>query len=508
MGICSSSVQPMDAASVAKRAMDRSEAREREQRAAAAGPEAVEAAWQQYEDARGHQYWKNTITEETEYGWPARPLQEARAAAEAANAAESAAAEQRAEEERATSEAREMKALESAGAESAGAEGSQEEGGGEGETPPAGATIVIDNGGGFLKAGVGGYDAPNVMFPCLVGRPSGSGSSGYPKDLYVGEEARSAQEGALTLTRPIVHGMITNWDDMEKIWHHAFYNELKIKKGEHAVLLTEPPVNPKANRERMTQIMFENFNVPTLQILNHCVLAISATGGYTGVAVDAGFDVTNIAPVYEGYALPHACVGIELAGHDLTMFMASMLKEQAGLDCGAAQAERIARDVKEKHAFVALDYDAELSTLAAGGSDAVYEISGDGTRLTILGSQRCKCPEALFQPEIVGKDVQSLHMGTYMAVMQCDVDCRTELFANVVCTGGTSMIQGFVERMSKELNSLSDKKVTIFENAAVKDAAWLGGSLTSGLSAEVLAPMQLTAEVYGEQGPAAINGKM
>jgi actin len=361
--------------------------------------------------------------------------------------------------------------------------------------------IVCDNGSGMVKAGFAGEDKPRVVFPSIIGRPKHTGVmvGMTQKDVYVGDEAQN-KRGILTLKYPIEHGIINNWDDMERIWDHTFNNELRVIPEDHPILLTEAPMNPKVNREKMTELMFERFGVPSMYISIQAVLSLYASGRTTGLVLDSGDGVTHTVPIYEGYAIPNAIQRMDLAGRDLTSYLITLLTERGHNFTTSAERE-IIRDLKESYCYVAQDYKKELKN----SPTYTYHLP-DGQEIT-FSNEAIRCPELLFKPEIRGHEFPGIHEVVYNSITACDVDIRKDLYSNIVLSGGTTMFKGMQERLTSEVTALapSKMKVRVVANPERKYAVWVGGSILASL--ESFTNMWITKEEYEEQGAGIVHNK-
>ncbi|XP_075695770.1 actin, cytoplasmic-like [Rhinoderma darwinii] len=360
--------------------------------------------------------------------------------------------------------------------------------------------VIFDNGSGLCKAGIAGDVTPKSVFTSVVGR-SRVRSSMFgieQKECYIGDDAQS-RRGVLTLTYPVERGIITSWDGIEKIWTYVYDRELRLKASDRPVLLTEVPLNPLQNREKMAEIMFEGFNVPGMYIALQATLTLYSSGTTTGMFVNSGDGVTHMVPVYEGYSMPHAVARLDVAGRDVTECLMRLLLEIGHTFVSSAERE-IARDIKEHLCYVQWEPKENLRE-----ARNVYCLP-DGNTVS-LGSQLFRAPEILFAPANIGIEAPGMHELLYRSIMKCPIDVRKDLYNNIVLSGGTTLFPGLNERISQEMEFLVPNGVTVKtilpENRQY--SVWIGASIISSLS--VFRDLWVTSSDYKEIGSAALHKK-
>ncbi|KAI9892769.1 MAG: Actin-like protein [Vezdaea aestivalis] len=350
------------------------------------------------------------------------------------------------------------------------------------------APIVIDNGSGTIRAGFAGEDLPKCYFPSYVGRPKHLRvlAGALEGDVFIGQRAQELR-GLLKIKYPLEHGIVTDWDDMEKIWQFVYSDGLKTLSEEHPVLLTEPPLNPRTNRDTAAQILFETFNVPALYTSIQAVLSLYASGRTTGIVLDAGDGVSHAVPVYEGFAMPSAIRRIDVAGRDVTEHMQMLLRKGGHVFHTSAEKE-VVRQIKEKASYLAVDPKKEekewITAASRHSNEKLYEYTlPDGQKIKI-GTERFRAPEILFDPEIIGLEYQGVHQIVCEAINRTDVDLRKSLFGNIVLSGGATLTKGFGDRLLQEVQRLAvrDMRIKIFAPPERKYSTWIGGSILAGLS--------------------------
>ncbi|EAY19038.1 Actin 58, putative [Trichomonas vaginalis G3] len=368
-----------------------------------------------------------------------------------------------------------------------------------------GVPIVIDNGTGLTKAGFAGAEAPKSVFPTIIGSPKSNMQmvGGQNKDFFVGFEAVQKSD-LLVLRQPIENGTISNWDDIEKIWHHTFYNELLVAPEEHPVILAEKPMSPRMNREKKIQMMFETFNVSGFYLGMQAVLALFSIGCTTGVVWDAGEGVSFTVPIYEAYGLPHAIMRSTISGADITKHLQKTLLDR-GVNPESIKLEDC-KVLKEKICSVMYDFQAEEQKAQQGKIEqqSVNLPNGDPLLYT---SEGFRTAEILFQPSLAGVQADGVQLQIYTALERCDTDVRKEMYGNIVLAGGTSMFKGLPERVEKEVIAMATPSMTVKVVATPerRNAVWIGGSVLGSL--EAFPAMMINRAEYKEEGIQIVHRK-
>lgn len=366
--------------------------------------------------------------------------------------------------------------------------------------------VIIDNGSGVCKAGFAGEGKPSSTFASIIGRPRIPGVILGENAVVVGDDAQK-KRGILSLRYPVEHGVVVNWDDMEVLWNHTFHDALRIDPRDHPTMLSEAALNPKNNREKTLSVMFETFQVPSMHFGVSPVVSLFATGRTTGVVLEAGDGVTHTVPIFEGYVLPHAILRLDLAGRDLTDRLCQLLGEK-GLEFTTVAEREVVRVMKEKLCYIAPDYEQAVSMSAASERDCetTYELP-DGQKIEV-GNERFKCPEALFQPSMVGLDQQGgIHNLLHDSVRKCDLDIRRLFLKNIILAGGSSMFEGMATRLTNEISQLAPPGVDVSVCADVdrKYNCWIGMSILADITS--FKDSWITKAEFEEHGAGIVHKK-
>lgn len=372
--------------------------------------------------------------------------------------------------------------------------------------------IVSDNGTGFVKCGFAGSNFPSHIFPSLVGRPILRSAAKIGditlKDVHVGAEA-SELRAMLEVNYPMDNGIVRSWDDMKIVWQHT-WEKLGIDPSDCKVLLTEPPMNPSKNREKLITEMFETFGFQGVYVAVQAVLTLYAQGLLTGVVIDSGDGVTHIVPVYEGFALPHLTRRLDIAGRDITKYLIKLLLLRGYAFNASADFETV-RMMKEKLCYVG--YDVEIEQKLANETTVLVQsyTLPDGREVKV-GGERFGAPEALFQPHLINVEGAGVAELLFNCINAADIDTRAEFYKHIVLSGGSTMYPGLPSRLEREIKQLylervldgdvsrlAKFKIRIEDPPRRKHMVFLGGAVLADIIKDK-EEVWISKQEYEEQG--------
>lgn len=368
-------------------------------------------------------------------------------------------------------------------------------------------TIVIDNGSGMMKAGWAGEESPKSVFPSIV--------SYTFDDLYVGDRALQYRVYS-SIRHPIQRGSINDWGDLEKIYEYIFRSVLETDSSKNPILITRPYGNPKEESEKMIQLMFETFNVPSFYTDYQSRLSLYSSGRSTGIVLEIGDGITQITSIIKDYTkcsdnskiIPNASTKINIGGTDITNYIQRMLFDKG---CDQTCKFQTFQEIKEKYCYVK-NYGKDQFYIIPGSIDVrndrgKVDFSLPDGNTIVLDNERSIAPELLFEPYYIGLNNDGIHDLIFENIQKVNSDDRKDLYANIFLSGGSTMFEGLPKRIEEEIISKAPPtmKVKVVAPPERKVAAWIGGSIEACLA--TFPDMLITKEEYNDAGAAIVNRK-
>ena len=322
--------------------------------------------------------------------------------------------------------------------------------------------VVLDNGSGYLKAGLSNQKTPEVSIPALIGRQVLrygekidtevlEGDLQY-KEIMIGDEVIPFRS-LLELTYPIEEGIIKNADDLFKLWEYALTNKLKIDDvSESKILVTEAPLNPIANKKTICEILFEQLGVKAMNIEPQAKCSLFCEGIDSGVVLDSGDGVTHCIPISCGAILRFNIERLDIAGRHITQYLIRLLQRK-GYSFNSSADFEFVRYLKEKYCFISNDIESDRKLERETSYYNSFHLLPDETRIHI-SDEKFEAPEILFSPHLLGSDVDGIPEMMYKSINNCPIDLRKDLYGNLILSGATTLFPGFATRLENDMKRL------------------------------------------------------
>lgn len=323
----------------------------------------------------------------------------------------------------------------------------------------------MDNGSGSINCGLSSSDSmgwspdqggegreptKNCVGIPLFDKLKGLDQTTHEGDYYVGEEMQD-ERGLMALKWTMNRGAVQDWDAMKHLWNHVVENQFRIEVENDilGMVLTEPCLNSRENRELVAKYWFEEQNSKRVYFGLQAVLTLVGSGYNTGTIINSGGGVTEVVPVFNNYPLRHAYQRIAWGGIDSTEWLQREL-HKSGVALETSADTLIVQELKEKIGRVSMDYEADCDKLME--EPEVYELP-DSSTIKVRG-EILTCGEMLFRPMICGKDLPGVHQLVKKSIDACPMDVRSKLMGSIVCAGGTTMFPNYENRLTRELETL------------------------------------------------------